>query len=95
MILPRPTGMRIGAPSKKFSKDLTNAPVCAIMRHVTGAVSRAKGAAMEKEQSIDRVDQDVEERREAYKRREREAIAEMSGETAEEPEESKEKEQEE
>lgn len=65
------------------------------MRHVTGAEHRAKGAAMEKEQNIDRVDQDVEERREAYKRREREAIAEMSGETAEEPEESKEKEQEE
>ena len=50
---------------------------------------------MEKEQNIDRVDKDVEERREAYKRREREAIAEMSGERAAEPEESKEKEQEE
>ena len=50
---------------------------------------------MEKEQNIDRVDQDVEERREAYKRREREAIAEMSGEKAEGPEENKEKEQEE
>ena len=50
---------------------------------------------MEKEQNIDRVDQDVEERREAYKRREREAIAEMSGETAEEPAENQKKEQEE
>lgn len=54
-----------------------------------------RGAAMQKEQNIDRVDQDVEERREAYKRREREAIAEMSGETAEEPAENREKEQEE
>lgn len=50
---------------------------------------------MQKEQNIDRVDKDVEERREAYKRREREAIAEMSGETAEEPAEDQEKEQEE
>ena len=54
-----------------------------------------RGAAMQKEQNIDRVDQDVEERREAYKRREREAIAEMSGETAEEPAENQEQEQEE
>ena len=54
-----------------------------------------KGAAMEKNDNTDRVDQDVEERREAYKRREREAIAEMSGETAEEPAENQEKEQEE
>lgn len=48
-----------------------------------------RGAAMQKEQNIDRVDKDVEERREAYKRREREAIAEMSGETAEEPAENR------
>ena len=42
----------------------------------------------EKEQE-GRVDVDAEERREAFKRREREAIAEMAGETSPEPEEKK------
>ena len=54
-----------------------------------------KGAAMEKNDNTDRVDQDVKERREAYKRREREAIAEMAGEMApEHPEEDTKKQEE-
>ena len=46
------------------------------------------GFMCEKEQE-GRVDVDAEERREAFKRREREAIAEMAGETSPEPEENK------
>ena len=50
---------------------------------------------MEKNDNTDRVDQDVEERREAYKRREREAIAEMAGEMVpEHPEEDTKKQEE-
>ncbi len=49
-----------------------------------------------KEENVDRVDQDAAERREAYKRREREAIAEMAGEDLPEyPDEEKEQKQEE
>ncbi len=44
---------------------------------------------MKDQENEGRVDKDAEERREAFKRREREAIAEMSGETAPESEDEK------